>query len=113
MNLAEIQRILEAQVIWGEELEMREIFTCFGCDLMSDYLAYAKAKGLMLTGLCNSHVIRTAEMLDVQAIVFVRGKQPDQEMVDMARQRRIPLLSTNKLMFDSCGLLFAAGLQGG
>ncbi|MEW6660961.1 MAG: DRTGG domain-containing protein [Bacillota bacterium] len=113
MNLAEIQKILEAKVIWGEDLEKREVLTGFGCDLMSDCLAYAKPKGLMLTGLCNSQVIRTAEILDVQGIVFVRGKQPDQEMVDMARQKGIPLLSTNKLMFDSCGLLFVAGLQGG
>jgi len=113
MNLAEIQKILEAKAFWEENLESREVLSCFGCDLMSDCLAYAKPKGLMLTGLCNSQVIRTAEILEVQGIVFVRGKQPDQEMVDMAKQRGIPLLSTHKLMFDSCGLLFAAGLRGG
>jgi predicted transcriptional regulator len=113
MNLAEIKRVLDAKVIWGDDLEKLEVLTGFGCDLMSDCLAYAKPKSLMLTGLCNSQVIRTAEILDVQGIVFVRGKHPDQEMIDLARQKGIPLLNTDKLMFDSCGLLFAAGLRGG
>lgn len=112
VNLAEIQKILEAEVICGENLEKREVYTGFGCDLMSDCLAYAQPKSLMLTGLCNSQVIRTAEILDVQGIVFVRGKNPNQEMVDLARQKGIPLLSTKKLLFDSCGLLFSAGLRG-
>jgi predicted transcriptional regulator len=113
VNLAVIQKILEAKVIWGEDLEKREVLTGFGCDLMSDCLVFAKPKSLMLTGLCNTQVIRTAEILDAQGIVFVRGKQPDQEMIDLAKDKGIPLLSTNKLMFDSCGLLFTAGLRGG
>lgn len=113
MNLTEIQKILQARVIWGEDLELREVFSGFGCDLMSDCLAFAKPKSLMLTGLCNPQVIRTAEILDVQGIVFVRGKKPDEEMIDLAKQKDIPLLSTDKLMFDSCGLLHAAGLRGG
>lgn len=113
LNLAEIKEILEANLICGAELLDREVSGCCGCDLLSDFLAYAKPKELLLTGLCNTQVIRTADLLDVQGIVFVRGKQPDQEMIALAEQKGIPLLCTDKLMFESCGLLYNKGLLGG
>ncbi len=113
MNLAEVQKILNAEILWGEHLMQVEISTGFGCDLMSDCLAFAQPQGLMLTGLCNTQAIRTAEILDAKAILIVRGKQPGQEMVALAKEKELPLLATDKLMFDCCGLLFKAGLEGG
>ena len=84
-----------------------------GSDLMSDVLAFVKDQTLLLTGLTNPHVIRTAELLDVSAIVFVRGKVPTQDIIDMAIERSIVLLSTYNALFEACGKLYSAGLPGG
>ena len=113
MNLAEVQKIVNAKILWGENMMHVEVSTGFGCDLMSDCLAFAQPKCLMLTGLCNTQAVRTAEILDARAILIVRGKQPSQEMVALAKEKGLPLLSTDKLMFDCCGVLFKAGLEGG
>lgn len=84
----------------------------FGCgaDLMSDVLAFSQPGTLLLTGLTNPQVVRTAEMADVKAIVFVRGKQPPSETVALAREKGIPLLATRFTLYESCGRLFAQGL---
>jgi predicted transcriptional regulator len=79
---------------------------------MSDILSYAKNQTLLLTGLTNAHVIRTAEMLDVTAIVFVRGKIPAQEVVDMAKEKGIVVLATEYTMYEACGRLYNMGLPG-
>ncbi|KKM10432.1 hypothetical protein SY88_13975 [Clostridiales bacterium PH28_bin88] len=112
MTLGEVQKILEARVIWGDEYLDREVSGGFASDLMSDYLVFAKPKGLLLTGLIHSQVVRTAEIIDAQAVVFVRGKLPEGELVELAKEKGIPVMTTDKLLFDSCGLLFLAGLRG-
>ena len=112
MTLEELKRILDAEVIVGEELLHKEVKMACGSDLMSDVLSFAKSDSLLLTGLTNPQVVRTAEMADLQAICFVRGKQPDQETIKMAEAKDIPLLVTPMPMFESCGQLYKAGLPG-
>lgn len=113
MKVREIQEILSAQVICGEELLDREVFSACGSDMMSDVLAYVKEQAVLLSGLVNPQVVRTAEMMDMQCIVFVRGKHPDDSIIGLARDRNIVLLSTQYPMFASCGMLYEKGLRGG
>ena len=113
MKLSEVKEILSAKVVTGEEYLDREVKSAFGSDLMSDVLAFVKDHSLLLTGLVNGQVVRTAEMMDMQCIVFVRGKQPDQGIIDLANDRDIVILTTKHPMFTACGLLFEKGLRGG
>jgi len=112
MNLKDVQRLLEAEVLTGEEFLDMEVHTVFACDLMSDVLAFIENKTLLLTGLVNTHTIRTAEMMDIGAIVFVRGKRPDQDTLDLARSNKIILLSTGHILYTCCGILYSQGLRG-
>lgn len=112
MKLAQISIMLEAEVICGKEWLDREIKAACGADLMSDVLALTEVQGILLTGLTNIQVIRTAEMSDLVAILFVRGKRPGPEVVAMAKNIEIPLLSTKKQMYEACGLLYRDGLAG-
>ena len=113
MTLREVQTILDARLLTGEESLDKTVNTACGSDLMSDVLAYVKDQALLLTGLVNQQVIRTAEMMDMVCVVFVRGKRPDQEILDLAGQRGIAVLSTPLRMFTACGRLYDAGLRGG
>ena len=114
MKISEVIQILSAEVIWGDEkLCEREVQNACGSDLMSDVLAYVKDQSLLLTGLVNPQVIRTAEMMDIVCIVFVRGKMPDPSMIGLAEERGIALLSCGQRMFTACGLLYENGLRGG
>jgi len=112
MLIGEIKDLLEARYLSGEENSNFEVRGAFGCDLMSDVLAFVDDKILLLTGLTNPQVIRTAEMLDINAIVFVRGKIPPQEVIDMARDMGIALLATKHTLYTSCGILYSNGLRG-
>jgi len=88
----------------------REIVSAFGADLMSDVLCYDITHGLLITGLSNPQVVRTAEMGDVTAVLMVRGKIPSPETADLAQQVGIPILGTEMTLFDVCGRLYQAGL---
>ena len=110
MKISEVKTILKASVWAGEERMEKEVFSACGCDLMSDVLAFAKEKVLLLTGLVNPQVIRTAEMLDIKAIVFVRGKRPTDDMIAMAKTKNMALLSTDEPLYLACGQLCGAGL---
>jgi predicted transcriptional regulator len=112
MTLDEVRQILKAEVVNGSDLGGFEVEMACGADLMSDVLAYIKARSLLLTGLTNPQVVRTAEIANVRAICFVRGKRPPAETLDMARDVGIPLLVTSFPMFESCGRLYRAGLPG-
>jgi predicted transcriptional regulator len=113
MTIKDIKEILGAKLILGEEWIDREVHTACGSDMMSDVLAFMKDQSVLLTGLCNLQVIRTAEMMDVVCIVFVRGKMPDEAMIQMAKEREIALISTGHRMFSACGMLYEKGLRGG
>jgi predicted transcriptional regulator len=112
MILKEVQQLLEAEVLTGEEKLDMDIRTVFACDLMSDVLAYVEDKTLLLTGLCNPHTIRTAEMKDINAVVFVRGKNPDAETLRLAREIGIVVMRTDHILYVSCGILYSNGLSG-
>jgi len=113
MRLRDLAKIVEAEVIIGEEfLDDIEIVRAFAADLMSDVLAFAKGGSLLLTGLTNPQVIRTVEMMDISAILFVRGKMPFQETIDLAKAKGIPLLTTKYILFETCGRLFQSGIYG-
>jgi predicted transcriptional regulator len=113
MTIRDIKEILGAKIIIGEDWKDREVHTACGSDMMSDVLAFMKDQSVLLTGLCNLQVIRTAEMMDIVCIVFVRGKLPDETMIAMAKEKEIAILSTGHRMFSACGMLYEKGLRGG
>ena len=112
MKLNEVKKILNADVIVGEEHLDLEVKTAFGADLMSDVLAFAKAGSLLLTGLTNTQVIRIANVLDIAAIILVRGKKPSAETIDLAKKLQIPILTTKYILFETAGRLYAKGIVG-
>src|SRR5690606_29466779 len=103
--------ILQADVLVGSDLSY-EVYSAYGSDLMSDVLAFVKNHVLLLTGLINPQVIRTAEMMDIHAIVFVRGKQPTEDIIELAKQKNMIILTTTHSLYTSCGLLYTHGLMG-
>lgn len=112
MKLCEIRDILSATVLCGEEHLDREVLSACGSDFMSDVLAYVKNQALLLTGLVNPQVIRTADMVDMKCVVFVRGKVPDESILNLAREREIVVMSSPLRMYVACGLLYSGGLRG-
>ena len=112
MKIREIKEILDAEVICGEELLEEEVSSAFGSDMMSDVLAYAKSDSVLLTGLVNPQTIRTALMLDIEAVVFVRAKKLTEDVIALAKESGIVVLSTEYRMFETCGKLYGAGLKG-
>ncbi len=113
MTLGEICTILDAKVLTDNTDLQREIHAACGSDMMSDVLAYVKDQGVLVTGLNNPQVVRTADMMDMVCIVFVRGKVPDENILNLARERNIDILCTEQTMFSACGLLYQNGLRGG
>ena len=113
MKISTIKDLLDAQVICCEEGLCDHVYSACGSDMMSDVLAYVKDQAVLLTGLVNPQVVRTAEMMDMKCIVFVRGKEPDEDMIELAVERDIVLLGTKLEMFTACGLLYKNGLKGG
>jgi len=111
MKINEIQALLGAEVLCCEENTDREIHSACGCDLMSDVLAYVKEQGVLLTGLVNPQVVRTAEMMDMVCIVFVRSKTPSKEMLALAEDSGIVIMRCDKRLYEACGILYAAGLN--
>lgn len=110
LKLKDIIQVVEGRVLTDDiDLDM-PISCAAGADLMSDVLAFAKPKALLLTGLVNPQVVRTAEMADIAAIVFVRGKTPGPETIALAREKGIPLIASPYSMFEMCGRLFEAGM---
>lgn len=113
MVIKEIQSLLDADVLYGKEFLDEEVHFAFSSDMMSDVLAYAEEQSVLITSLCNPQVVRTAEMLDILCIVFVRGKVPDQHILELAEEKKIVVLCTYQGMFTTCGILYSNGLLGG
>jgi len=114
MLIREIAEILGAEVLCGSESDLDiDIHSACGGDMMSDVLAFVNNHSLLLTGLVNPQVIRTAGMLDMRCVVFVRDKKPTAEILELARASGIVVLSSSLRMFTSCGKLYSAGLSGG
>ena len=112
MKISKMQELLEARVICGEEYLGRHVYSACGCDLMSDVLAFAKDQAVLLTGLVNTQSVRTALMMDMNCIVFVRSKQPGEDIIKLAKEHELVVLSTDKSLYTSCGLLYTNGLLG-
>ena len=110
MKVSEIMKVLDAELVYGEEFLDREVHSACGSDMMSDVLAYVKDQAVLLTGLVNPQVIRTAEMMDMVCIVFVRSKSPSEEMIRLAKESDMVILKTNKRMYEACGRLYVGGL---
>ena len=113
MKIQKIKDLLNATVLCGEENLDGDVKSACGCDMMSDVLAYVKDQAVLLTGLCNPQVVRTAMMMDMRCIVFVRGKDPSADVIALAKDAGIVVLSTELRMYVACGLLYSEGLQGG
>ena len=112
MKLNEVKAILDADMLVGhEQLEM-EVDTAFGADLMSDVLTFAKPGCMLLTGLTNPQIIRTADILEIAAIIIVRGKRPSPETVRLAKEVNIPILVTPYILFETVGRLYEKGIRG-
>lgn len=111
IKLYELKELLSAEVIWGKHELEREVTSGLGCDLLSDSLSMAEPNCVLLTGLTNIQVIRIAEIVDAAAVIFVRGKQPAPEVIAEAQKRNLPVLVTNFYLYESCGILYQAGLK--
>jgi predicted transcriptional regulator len=112
VTLHDVKNILDAEVVAGEHLLDKEVRVGACADLMSDILAFAASRSLLLTGLTNPQIVRTSDVLDICAIVVVRGKKPPPETVDLARQLDIPLLLTKFILYEAVGRLYANGIVG-
>ena len=110
--LKEVKEILEAELLVGEGSLDIEVKMACGADLLSDVLAFTKSGSLLLTGLIHPQVIRTAEIAEIKAVCFVRGKRPQPELVEFAKEKAIPLLCTSLPMYESCGRLYSHALPG-
>ncbi|MBQ9805974.1 MAG: hypothetical protein IJW49_05660 [Clostridia bacterium] len=110
MKISEIQNLLHAEVVCGDDLLEKEVFSACGSDMMSDVLAYVKDQAVLLTGLVNPQVVRTAVMMDMVCIVFVRSKEPTEEIIALAKEHGVVLLKTSKRMYEACGKLYSSGL---
>ena len=112
MRISTVKELLDAEVVCGEEDLDKDVSSACGSDMMSDVLAYVKNQAVLLTGLVNSQVVRTAEMMDMICIVFVRSKQPTPEMIELAKESGIVVLKTPLRMYEACGKLYSNGLLG-
>ena len=110
MTIGDIRTLLDAEFHCGQENANREVHCGCACDMMSDVLALVQNQAVLLTGLVNPQVIRTAEMMDIVCVVLVRGKTPTEAMIELANERGLTLMSTGHRMFSACGILSQAGL---
>ncbi len=110
MKLSRIVQLLNGKILTNPDIEEKEIAGAMGADLMSDVLASIQPEAALLTGLCNPQVVRTALIADIRAIIFVRGKNPAWEAIDLANKEGIPLVTTAVGLFEACGILYNAGL---
>jgi predicted transcriptional regulator len=113
MKISEIISILEAEVYSGKSLINTEVRSACASDMMSDVLAFVKDQSVLITGLNNLQIIRTAEMMDMKCVVLVRGKKPDEALIKLANDKDIVLLGSNLRMYQACGLLYEKGLSAG
>ena len=112
MQLNQVKEVLNAIVLCGEDRLDQEVVSACGSDFLSDVLAFVKNQALLLTGLVNPQVVRTADMVEMKCIVFVRGKVPGPDILSLAEERDIVVMTCPKRMYEACGLLYSNGLRG-
>ena len=113
LKIQKIVELLDAKVLCGEDKLDGTVHSACGCDMMSDVLAFVKEQAVLVTGLCNPQVVRTAVMMDMRCIVFVRGKIPPADVISLAEDSGIVVLATSERMYPACGKLYVNGLSGG
>ena len=111
MKLRQIAELLRARVLSSEHMLDTEVQNAFCCDMMSDVLAFAANQSVLLTGLLNPQVVRTAMMMDMHCVVFVRGKLPSPEIISLAENNSIVVMASKYRMYEACGLLYTHGLS--
>lgn len=112
MTIRELAALLDAKVLCGEDKQLDEVVNnAFSSDLMSDVLAFVTDKTVLITGLTNVHVMRTAEMLDIHCVVYARGKVPSEEILEEARELDIVVLTSTHNCYTVCGLMYQAGIR--
>ena len=112
MTLQEVKDLLQCHVLNGADALKLDVTQVVASDGMSEILAFAKSRELMITGLTNIQSIRTADIAGVSAVVYCRGKMPDKKVIEFAREKHLPVLITKMGMFDICGILYSKGLKG-
>lgn len=112
MNLNSIKNLLSAEILCGDNMLEKEVKYIFSSDLMSDVLSLVNKDVVLMTGLTNVQTIRTAEMMDIKCIIFVRGKTPSPQVIQLAKDMGMCLMLTKYIMFTSCGILYKAGMKG-
>ncbi len=112
MKVSDIANLLKAEIVAKGNMD-EEVITACGSDMMSDVLAFVKDQSVLLTGLMNPQVVRTAEMMDMHCIVFVRGKEVNSGVLELAKEKGMTVLATPYRMFTACGILYSNGLRGG
>lgn len=110
MQLQQIIDIIDGRMLTSNDDRNTEVLGASSADLMSDVLASCQPDGVLLTGLCNPQVVRTALLADLRAVVFVRGKMPARETLELAHQEGLPLISTPLGLYEISGRLYGAGL---
>ena len=111
MKICTIQELLNARVVTGEDRLGDHVYSACGSDMMSDVLAYVKNQAVLLSGLVNAQVVKTADMMDMRCVVLVRNKVPTPDMIALAEESGIVLLSTSIRMYEACGILYVNGLK--
>lgn len=112
MKISEIRDLLDAKILTGNDILDNDVTSACCSDMMSDVLAYVKDQGVLITGLVNPQVVRTANMMDMVCIVFVRSKEPTEEIIELASECGIAVMCSAKRAFEACGILYSAGLSG-
>ncbi len=112
MNIADMVNVLHAKILCGADRLETKVSTACCSDLMSDVLAFVNEKTVLIAGLVNPHVLRTADMLDLKCLVYARGKEPGEEILEQAEEQGLVVIATGETAFTTCGLLYEAGLRG-
>ena len=111
MKIREIVALVHGTLLCGEALLDEEQHYAFASDLMSDVLTVKTHNFLLITGLANPQSIRTAEMSDVKCILLARGKQVSADMLELAQEADMALITCSFSMFKTAGILYSAGLK--
>ncbi|NLM75848.1 MAG: hypothetical protein GX187_07125 [Clostridiaceae bacterium] len=112
MKISEIAQAINGEILTKNHDNELDIKSACSADLMSDVMAFSKENAMLLTGLINPQVVRTAEMMDMKVIVFVRGKKPTESMIELAEEKGIALIATEYPLFEASGRLYEKGIQG-
>lgn len=113
MNINEIMKHINGEIKTKKDhINLIKDYTkAFACDLMSDCLAFVNENCILITGLTNNQSLRTAEMLDIDLIIIVRGKKPSLEMLELANEHHMTIMTTQYTMYETSGILYQAGIE--